>query len=103
MPVNLLKHHLLAARQVAARTYRMRRSMDEGGVPDQASNGSNGSNGSGPPGVLRSESMQFSSDESEVERKSMRHGKGSVPPAAAKPQRKGNRLERDLRDEIDAW
>jgi hypothetical protein len=47
--------------------------------------------------------MQFSSDESEVERKSMRHGKGSVPPAAAKPQRKGNRLERDLRDEIDAW
>ena len=52
-----------------------------------------------------SELLQLSTSDDGAKRQSVRHGRGSVPAtaAAAKPQRKGNRLERDLRDEIDAW
>ena len=69
------------------------------------------SNGNGKGTLPRSKSARFdrqgleaaAAGEQWQQAAPVRRGKGSVP-AAAKVQPKGsNRLERDLRDEIDSW
>ena len=115
--------------QVAARTYRRRVARDDDSEEPASAASRNGSssssNGSSsrPSTVVSAESMrpnrQFSGpstgsgqgdagapqaapDQGNGQR--LRKGRGSVP-ATPQKERKGslNRLERDLREEIDAW
>lgn len=110
---------------MAARTYRRRLAggdddAEEAGGPADpvGSNGSRRSNGS--PNSMRLSTRTFDAPAAgaregaaggisqtvpvQANGQKLRKGRGSVPPAAQKQRKSSlNRLERDLREEIDAW
>ena len=114
--------------QVAARTYRRRvvrgDDSDEAEGSADAATSSNGSS-SRPPTLISAETLRRNGQASapatgkgdgggtggpqeavpaQARGQRLRKGRGSVPPAPQKkPRGTLNRLERDLREEIDAW